>query len=191
MSIEQILRQRSGDVCELSAASADLSVYFVPPVDVESADRAVLIASELIAEIDSDEPLNPNHWRGLNDAMWSQEPAVQVMSWRLLSRLSKQGEGWARDLLDMLYLDDDTLQWAESGLVDEEDLVIQRDCNGTKLEAGDNVVLTKDLDVKGTSFTAKRGTAVRGISLTSNPEHIEGRVNGVRIVILAKFVKKQ
>lgn len=52
------------------------------------------------------------------------------------------------------------------------------------------MVIIKDLDVKGTSFTAKRGTTVRNISLTDNPEHIEGRVNGTRIVILTKFVKK-
>ena len=58
------------------------------------------------------------------------------------------------------------------------------------LQAGDNIVIIKDLNVKGTSFVAKRGTAVRGISLTDNPEHIEGRVNGTRIVILTCFVKK-
>ena len=51
--------------------------------------------------------------------------------------------------------------------------------------------MIKDLDVKGTSFTAKRGTAVRGISLVAdNPEQIEGRVNGTQIIILTKYVKK-
>jgi protein PhnA len=46
--------------------------------------------------------------------------------------------------------------------------------------------------VKGSSLTAKRGTAVRNISLVpDNPEHIEGRVEGQQIVILTKFVKKQ
>jgi protein PhnA len=65
------------------------------------------------------------------------------------------------------------------------------DSNGVVLQAGDTVVLVKDLDVKGAGFTAKRGTAVRGISLVAdNPEHIEGRVNGQQIVILTKFVKK-
>jgi len=45
--------------------------------------------------------------------------------------------------------------------------------------------------VKGSSMVAKRGTAVRGISLVrDNPEQIEGRVNGQQIVILTKFVKK-
>ena len=57
-------------------------------------------------------------------------------------------------------------------------------------EAGSSVLI-KDLPVKGAGFTAKRGTAVRNISLVSdNARHIEGRVNGQRIVILTEFVKK-
>ncbi len=130
-------------------------------------------------------------WRCLNDSMWSQVPAVQVLAWRMLKRLSS--EGWPQDLLDMLYLDEDTLAWAEAtgeGAA-EEDSVKHVDCHGAVLEAGDTVTLTKDLTVKGAGFTAKRGTAVRGISLVpDNPEHIEGRVNGQQIVILTKFVKK-
>ncbi|MCK4709481.1 MAG: alkylphosphonate utilization protein, partial [Gammaproteobacteria bacterium] len=65
------------------------------------------------------------------------------------------------------------------------------DSNGNILQAGDTVTLIKDLNVKGANFTAKRGAAVRGISLVAdNPEHIEGRVNGQQIVILTKFIKK-
>ena len=63
---------------------------------------------------------------------------------------------------------------------------------GAILETGDTVTLIKDLDVKGANFVAKRGTAVRGIALVAyNPEHIEGRVNGTRIVILTQYVRKQ
>ncbi|MCM2680269.1 PhnA domain-containing protein [Echinimonas agarilytica] len=191
MSIEQTLIARSGGQCELSAVTENLAVYEVPPVE-PSSDHAILVNEALLAQINSTESLDPNAWRGLNDSVWSQVPAVQVMAWRILTRLSRQGEGWATDLLDMLYLEDDVKAWAESGLEDsdEDDSVIHKDSNGSRLAAGDNVVLIKDLDVKGTSFVGKRGTAVRGISLTDNPEHIEGRVNGVRIVILTKFVKK-
>ena len=65
------------------------------------------------------------------------------------------------------------------------------DCNGVELASGDTVVLTKDLNVKGANFAAKRGTAVRNISLVfDNPEQIEGRVNGQQIVILTQYVKK-
>ncbi len=123
--------------------------------------------------------------------MWSQAPAVQVLAWRMLTRLG--AEGWAQDLLEMLYLDEATLSWAQAtgeggGTVDGLE---HRDSNGAVLVAGDTVTLIKDLNVKGANFTAKRGTAVRGISLVAdNPEHIEGRVNGQQIVILTKFVKK-
>ena len=93
----------------------------------------------------------------------------------------------------MLYLDDETLAWAQSTGEgqSEEDKVEHRDSNGAVLEAGDSVTLIKDLNVKGANFTAKRGTPVRNISLVQdNPEQIEGRVEGQRIVILTQFVKK-
>jgi protein PhnA len=135
--------------------------------------------------------MDVNHWRCLNDSMWNQTPAVQVMAWRMLTRL--RAEGWPQDLLDMLYLDDDTLAWAQATGegASNDDTVKHLDSNGAVLEAGDTVTLIKDLNVKGANFTAKRGTAVRGISLVAdNPQHIEGRVNGQQIVILTKFVKK-
>jgi protein PhnA len=105
----------------------------------------------------------------------------------MLTRLDAQD--WARDLSDMLYLDDDTRAWVEAGLTIDTG---HRDSNGVPLFTGDSVVLIKDLPVKGGGFTAKRGTAVRGISIvTDNPAHIEGRVEGQRIVILTEFVKKK
>ena len=134
--------------------------------------------------------LDPNHWHCLSDSMWSQVPAVQVIIWRLLNRLGS--EPWAQDLLDMLYLEDDTLTWAKTN-TNEDSLpaVEHKDSNGASLQNGDTVTLTKDLNVKGVSFTAKRGTAVRNISLvTDNSEQLEGRVNGTQIVILTKFVKR-
>ncbi len=90
----------------------------------------------------------------------------------------------------MLYLDDATLLWAKKGQ-HEEDAIKHVDSNGVVLQAGDTVVLIKDLKVKGGGFTAKRGTAVRRISLVAdNPAHIEGKVNDQRIVILTQYVKK-
>ena len=64
------------------------------------------------------------------------------------------------------------------------------DSNGAPLADGDSVTLIKDLDVKGTSFVAKRGTLVKGVRLTDNPEHVEGRVNKVSIVLKTCFLKK-
>jgi len=191
MSIESALQQRSESKCELCGATDDLSVYEIPPDSDGSEDQCVLICSTCQDQIDNPDKVDINHWRCLNDSMWNQTPAVQVMAWRMLTRL--RAEGWPQDLLDMLYLDDETLAWAKaSGEGENKDDVVKHvDSNGAVLEAGDTVTLIKDLDVKGANFTAKRGTAVRGISLvTDNPEHIEGRVEGQRIVILTKFVKK-
>jgi len=191
MSTETELQTRCESKCELCAATESLSVYEVPPASKGSIDECIMICSTCLQQIDGVEELDVNHWRCLNDSMWSQVPAVQIMAWRMLTRLST--EGWAQDLLDMLYLDDDALVWAKSTGEGEsaEDEVKHIDSNGAVLIAGDTVTLIKDLNVKGAGFTAKRGTAVRGISLVAdNADHIEGKVSGQQIVILTKFVKK-
>ncbi len=192
MSTEQDLHARSGSKCELCGATDELAVYEVPPDSDGSADQSVLLCATCREQIENPESVDVNHWRCLNDSMWSQVPAVQVMAWRMLTRLSS--EGWPQELLDMLYLDEDTLAWAKAsgeGQSEEGGDVRHKDCHGAVLEAGDTVTVIKDLNVKGTSLVAKRGTAVRNISLVpDNPEQIEGRVNGQQIVILTKFVKK-
>ncbi|MCE9784576.1 PhnA domain-containing protein [Shewanella algae] len=189
MTSETELQSRCGGKCELCGAEGALSVYDLP----HSGDRTdgdIMICATCEGQIAAQDTMDVNHWRCLNDSMWSQVPAVQVMAYRMLKRLS--GEGWAQDLLDMLYLEDDLKAWgdAESLAADSDDSAPTLDSNGTQLAAGDTVVIIKDLNVKGTSFVAKRGTAVRNIALTNNPEHIEGRVNGTRIVILSCYVKK-
>lgn len=131
--------------------------------------------------------LDEAHWQCLTTSMWSEDPAVQVTAYRMLKQLA--GQSWAQDALDMMYLDEETLAWAEAGVV-EVNQEPTRDSNGTILSNGDNVTIIKDLPVKGAGFTAKRGTAVRGIALTNNPEHIEGRVNGQRIVLVSAYLKK-
>jgi protein PhnA len=186
MSIEQSLMARSEQKCEMCGASGPLSVYEVPPAEAH-ADKCVMLCDTCKSQIAGEASLDVNHWRCLNESMWSTVPAVQIVSWRMLKQLSN--EGWAQDLLDMMYLDEEMLKWAEKGMVNM-DAEPTRDVNGTILQAGDTVTLIKDLTVKGANFTAKRGTAVRGISLSDNPEHIEGKVNGQRIVIISAYTKK-
>jgi len=191
MSKLKELQDRSGSVCELCGITKDLSAYDLPESPNVGLDSSILVCSTCKGQIEDVAAIDANHWRCLNDSMWSQVSGVQVMAWRMLTRL--RSEGWPQDLLDMLYLDDDTLAWAKAtGEGDDENATIKHvDSNGTVLQVGDNVVLIKDLNVKGANFTAKRGTAVRNISLVhDNPEHIEGKVNGQHIVILTKFVKK-
>jgi protein PhnA len=191
MSIEKELHVRSESKCELCGAADNLGVYEVPPGSNDGADKCVLVCETCREQIENPEKVDVHHWRCLNDSMWSQVPAVQVMVWRMLKRLS--AEGWPQELLDTLDLNESTQAWAQATSEGGSDDVAVKhaDSNGTVLNAGDAVTLIKDLPVKGASFTAKRGTVVRGISLVAdNPEHIEGRVSGHHIVILTKFVKK-
>ena len=126
------------------------------------------------------------HWQCLHEGIWSTDGATQVAAYRVLVNLDHAP--WARDLMDIAYLEPDLLSAAQNIA---EPALIHKDSNGTQLSAGDTVVLIKDLPVKGAGFTAKRGTAVRNISLVSdNAGHIEGRVESQRIVILTQFVKK-
>jgi protein PhnA len=92
-----------------------------------------------------------------------------------------------------MYLDEQQLEWALAAgdAEDKTDAIIHRDVNGVILKTGDNVVLIKDLKVKGSSLVAKQGTAVRRISLDhENAELIEGKVGPTQIVIITKYVKK-
>ncbi|MCP4077242.1 MAG: PhnA protein [Gammaproteobacteria bacterium] len=190
MNTEKDLLARSDSKCELCNSTENLSVYEIPPNSDGSTDQCILLCSTCQNLINNPEKVDVHHWRCLNDSMWNQTPAVQVMAWRMLTRLS--AEGWPQDLLDMLYLEDDILNWAKASEEGSDNPAVKHiDSNGNILQTGDTVTLTKDLNVKGANFTAKRGTAVRGISLVAdNTEHIEGRVNGQQIVILTKFVKK-
>ncbi len=189
MTIEQTLLQRCDSKCELCTSDSNLTVYEVLPVDISGAESSIMVCDVCHGQINNPDTIDVNHWHCLNSSMWSEVPAVKVMAWRMLKRLSS--EGWAHDLLDMLYLDDETLQWAETGSSSsDDDSAPTLDSNGTVFQAGDSVTLIKDLDVKGAGFTAKRGTTVRNISLTGKPDQIEGRVNGVRIVLLTRFLKK-
>ncbi len=191
MSIEQLLRKRSEEKCELCGTGDALSPMEVTPSN-GSLEQMALACGTCQSQLNSSTELDIDHWRCLNDCMWSPVSAVQVLAWRQLNTLATAGEVWAQDLLDTLYLEEDVKTWASAGLPDEEDEgEVTRDSNGAQLLAGDTVTLIKDLTVKGAGFTAKRGTAVRNISLTNNPEHIEGRVNGVKIVLLSCYLKKQ
>lgn len=191
MSTEDDLIARSGAACELCGATETLAAAPVPPHAGDTAETAILACATCRDQIGGAVPVEPAHWRCLADSMWTPVPAVQVSAWRMLNRLG--AEAWARDLLDQLYLDEETLAWAESATTgaEAEAEAVHLDSNGAVLSSGDTVVLIKDLKVKGANFTAKRGTAVRGISLVrDNPLQIEGRVEGQQIVILTEFVKK-
>ena len=184
---EKRVKDRSGSVCEISGSDENLVVYLVEPKTEETPENCILITKNLKNQIENPETMNPNDWRGLSDSMWNENLPVQIVSWRMLARLKNH------DLLDMMYLDEDALECAKATgeADDDEGKIIHKDSNGNILKDGDSVVLIKDLDVKGATFTAKRGAAVHNIKLVwDNAEQIEGRVENQHIVILTQYVKK-
>jgi protein PhnA len=89
MSIERELNKRSESKCELCAATENLKVYEVLPTKkggIESYNGMCTCIDQI--ENPGNEDLN--HWRCLNDSMWSEHTAVQVVSWRMLSRMFSQ-----------------------------------------------------------------------------------------------------
>lgn len=190
MVINDTLMARSGGKCELSGKEGEVVVYSVAPDSYS--DNEIVIAKELAAQLEGTVGFSAEDWRFLPDVMWSEIPAVQVLAWRVLNRL--KGESWAADALDILYLEENTLAWAQAGSFAEGEAAkpLHKDANGNVLQNGDSVVLTKTLDVKGSSLSAKLGTVVKNIRLVEdNPEQIEGRVEGQLIVILTKYLRKQ
>lgn len=191
MSTEASLRTRSNNQCELCASTQNLSVYDVPPNAQQREEDSLLVCDTCKAQLEKREPLNAAHWKCLLDSMWSEVPAVQVVSWRMLNRFRE--ESWAADALEMLYFDDAQLAWAKSTGDHENsaEVELHKDCNGTLLQNGDTVVLIKSLDVKGSSVNARLGTVIKNIRLVhDNTEQIEGKIEGQTIVILTKYVRK-
>jgi protein PhnA len=186
--IERKLKDRSGSVCEISGAEHDLVVYVLPPTNERTVENSVLMAKHLKDQIENPETTDEKDWRGLSESMWSEHLPVQIVSWRMLARLKNT------DLLDMMYLDKEALEWAKAtgeGEEEDENKLVHKDSNGVTLLDGDSVVLIKDLDVKGATFTAKRGAAVHNIKLVWDDANlIEGRVENQNIYILTQYVKK-
>ncbi|MEH6534995.1 MAG: PhnA domain-containing protein [Psychroserpens sp.] len=191
MSLERELNKRADSKCELCGNDEHLEVYTLAPTKDESLNKSLLGCKICVSQIEDPETTDANHWRCLNDSMWSEHQSVQVAAWRMLSRL--RNEGWPQDLLDMMYMEDEVLEFAKAtgeGEADPEKL-IHRDVNGVVLQAGDSVVLIKDLKIKGSSQVAKQGTAVRNIRLDhENETFIEGKVGPTLTVIITEYVKK-
>lgn len=193
MKLEEQLLKRSENQCELCGSGETLKLYEVPPQSSSNEDNCIMICEKCLAQIDRKEELDSKHWSCLTTSMWSEIPGVQVVSWRMLNRLSN--ESWAMDNLDMMYLDEERLAWAKAaGGLDNDTAAVEvhKDSLGALLQTGDTVVLTKSLDVKGSQLNAKMGTVVKNIRLVdNNTDQIEGKIEGQVIVILTKYVRKQ
>jgi len=192
MNIRQELDKRSGNQCELCTTSENLTDIRLKPSLIDTLDTNILVCNTCYSQITNIDLMDANHWRCLNDAMWSEHKAVQITAWRMLQRL--KNEGWPQNLLEMMYLEDQDLRFAEAtgDHLSEDEKIIHKDAHGAILENGDTVTMIKDKELKGAgSFTLKRGTAIRNISLVhDNANQFEGKVNGTAVVILTKLVKK-
>lgn len=184
MPISNRLNERCQGTCELCTAQPASIEYTVSPKSADAIENQVAICTTCASEMDSLN--NREYWRCLEGSIWNVEPSVQALSYRLLQRI--RDTDWAASVLESVDLDENVIQWAMSAF---EVADTHQDSFGNPLENGDNVVLTQALNVKGTSFSAAKGTVVKRIRLVpGNTDQIEGKINDQTIVILTKYVKK-
>ena len=183
-TISAKLKERCEGTCELCASETATTAYTVSPKTNDAIENQVAICQTCLAAFDNKEAAL--HWQCLAGSIWNPEPSVQALSYRILYSLKDQE--WANDILNSLELDEKVVDWALSSY---QIIEVHKDCNGVELASGDTVVLTQNLNVKGTNFTAPKGTIVRKIRLVpGNTEQIEGKINEQTIVILTKYVRK-
>lgn len=108
------LVRRSRSKCELCDKSGSkLEIYELPPLgDEPYVDGCVFICESCYKQITQPKKLVPSYWRCLNNAIWSEVPAVQVLSVRMLRRLTAAGQHWATELLEHAYLDPGLEEWS-------------------------------------------------------------------------------
>lgn len=184
MGISKELNERCQNNCEICNSNAPSHAYVVTPNSGNSVNDVVALCDSCYTAIQSAD------YAALKDfasgSIWNPVAPVQALSYRIIH--GADGANEAADLASSAGLDEDIIQWALNAFIVAP---VHKDAFGNTLENGDNVVLTQALDVKGTNFTASKGTVVKKIKLVAdNVEHIEGKVNEQTIVILTKFVKK-
>lgn len=190
MSILNQLQNRCDNTCEIcSTATNDLKVYVVPPKKEESVENAVALCADCYSQISANNFSNSNYWHCTTASIWDETPAVQALSYKILTTL--KNEAWAMECIDSVYVDENVVEWANAEAKLEAEKIVHKDSYGVILESGDTVVLIQNLNVKGANFIAPKGTIVRKIRLVAdNAEQIEGKIEGDTIVILTKYVRK-
>ena len=172
-----------------SEQDENLQDYAVPPKNSDSIDNEVVLCTNCLTPIQSSNYEDKNYWRCLTGSIWSEVPAVQALSYKILNKL--KSEDWAVEALESVVLDESVMNWANAEDEMEAAKVIHKDAYGVVLAGGDTVILTQNLNVKGANFIAPKGTIVRKIKLVAdNAEQIEGKIEGDTIVILTKFIRK-
>ncbi|HEY8962235.1 MAG TPA: hypothetical protein VIM57_08510 [Luteolibacter sp.] len=108
------LARRAKSKCELTGEGGiRLQAYEVPPVaDEPELDRTILVSEACLEALNRPKTLAGQEWRCLAETVWSENPAVQVVAWRMLQELAKR-EDWAREALEGVFLDPEVEEWAE------------------------------------------------------------------------------
>jgi len=182
--ISEELKHRSELLCELCISKYASVAYAVSPKNNDRIENEVALCDICLSKIN--DKAASLHWHCLAGSIWNESQSVQALSYRILH--SFKDEQWAGEIINSVELPEETLNWALSIYEVQE---MHRDSNGNVLANGDTVVLTQQLNVKGASFNAPKGTIVRKIRLVpDNTEQIEGKINDQTIVILTKFVRK-
>jgi len=173
---EKEIFERANNKCELCESDTNLTVYEVYKSDDN--DGYALLCETCKNQIENQE-FDENHFNCLNNAMWSEVPAVKILSYKIWKALGRS------DMTDMMYLSDEEMAVAEK--VEE----VVKDSNGNVLKAGDSVSVIKDLEVKGAGKTIKRGTVVKNIRMCDVPGHVSCRVDGIgQVYLKTEFLKK-
>jgi len=83
-------------------------------------------------------------------------------------------------------------EWSsEAASTDDEDAdTVIKDSNGQVLTDGDAVILIKDLKLKGSSITLKKGTKVKSIRLVGGDHDVDCKIDGMSVMLKSEFLKK-
>lgn len=87
---------------------------------------------------------------------------------------------------------EESLDGTEAEVSEDQGLVV-KDANGTRLADGDSVTVIKDLKVKGANSALKSGTKVKSIKLveSSDGHNISCKIDGFGAMALkSEFVRK-
>jgi protein PhnA len=108
------LVRRARSRCEICDKSGvKLEIYELPPLEDEPIlEHCIFTCESCYKQINKPAKMVPSYWRCLNHSIWSTVPAVQVISVRLLRRLSALNQHWAEELLEKTYLEPDLEDWS-------------------------------------------------------------------------------
>src|SRR5688572_7326242 len=147
MTISAKMNERSRGVCELCNSQPAVHEYAVSPRADDIIENQVAICDTCLSALGEED--KGDYWRCVEGSIWNPEPGVQALSYRLLQ--TYKDEEWAKGVLNAVELDEETVQWAMSAF-DVAD--VHKDAFGNLLESGDTILLTQNVKVKGTNFTA-------------------------------------